>query len=135
MSQDTLGHNCRSARGISGRMPHMLTRALGSAAITIAVLAVAGCSDESRTSGAAPSQADTFGEFFIASDNSFVFERVDRATPDPLVASEGDVCFTDPGWVRDGATYDRGDARPNLPTGTQRGAVNVMKQCELPARA
>jgi len=110
----------------------MLTRALGSAAVTLAVLCANGCSDETQASGAATSEAASFAEFFVRSVQGFVFERVDRATPEPLRAREGDDCFTDPTWTREGAPYERGDAHPDLPTGTQRGEVNVMKQCDLP---
>ena len=112
-------------------MRHMLTRALGSAAVILAALSAAGCSDDNKGSDAAASQADAFAEFFVASGDVFVFESVDRATPDPLEASEGETCFTAPTWVKDGAPYARGDARPDPPSDTQRGEVNLMRQCEL----
>lgn len=76
----------------------------------------------------------SFGEFFVAVDAGFAFERVDRATPEPLVAlSEGDECFTDPSWVEGGAPFDRGESRSAVPSGAQRGHVNVMQQCDLPS--
>ena len=112
-------------------MQHMPTRALGSAAVILAALSAAGCSDDNKGSDAAAGQPAAFAEFFVASGGSFVFESVDRATPDPLEASEGEPCFTDPTWIEDGAPYDRGDDRPDPPSDAQRGEVNVMGQCEL----
>jgi hypothetical protein len=112
----------------------MLTRALGSAAVTLVILSATGCSEDTEASEAAASNADTFAEFFVTSSDGFVFERVDRETPDSLEATEGQTCFTDPAWLSSGAPYDRGDRRFDLPAGTQRGQVNVMKQCALPSR-
>ena len=116
----------------NGQYAPMFTSALGGAAVVVAIVLAAGCSDETRTPEAAAAQPDTFAEFFVASGDSHVFERVDRTAPDSLEASEGQTCFTDPAWVQNGAPYDRGESRPDLPQGTQRGEVNVMKQCDLP---
>jgi hypothetical protein len=110
----------------------MFTRALGGAAVAIAMVLAVGCSDDTRAPEAAAAQPDTFSEYFVASGDSYVLERVDRKTPESLEASEGQRCFTDPAWVQNGAPYDRGESRPDLPQGTQRGEVNMMKQCDLP---
>lgn len=120
---------------LSAQYACMVTRALGRAAATVAILCATGCSDDSKASDVPASQVvATFSEFFVASGDGYVFERVDRATPDPLEASEGETCFTDPAWVQNGAPYDRNESRADLPTGAQRGEVNVMKQCDLPSR-
>ena len=113
----------------------MGTRALGGAMVALAILLTAGCADEAEGRDASVSNPVTVSEFFVAADDRFVFERVDRASPEPLEASEGDRCFTDPAWVNAGAPYDRGDVRSELPTDTQRGKVNPMRQCDLPGAA
>ena len=96
-------------------------------------LSVAGCSDDTPAPEPSAVRTRTFAEFFVAVDDDFVFERVDRVTPEPLEAHDGEPCFTDPAWVSAGAPYDRGDSRPELPRDTQRGEVNMMQQCDLPS--
>jgi hypothetical protein len=94
----------------------------------------AGCGDDARDPEPTPAAADSFAEFIVATDGGFIFERVDRATPEPLEANQGETCFTDPAWAYNGAPYDRGDSLTQLPTGTERGEVNVMHQCVLAGR-
>jgi hypothetical protein len=74
----------------------------------------------------------SFAEFFVVADTGYAFERVDRVNPEPVASlSEGDDCFTDPGWVTNGAPFARGEHRLDLPVGAQTGEVNVMLQCAM----
>lgn len=79
-----------------------------------------------------PIETRTFSEFLVETDlGGFVFERVDRSTPEPIEASEGQDCFADPGWASDGAPFERGESLTRLPSGADLGTVNVMGQCTL----
>ena len=112
----------------------MLALALAGVVVALGILSGAGCGDDARDPEPTPAAADSFAEFIVATNGGFIFERVDRATPEPLEANQGETCFTDPARAYNGAPYDRGDSLTQLPTGTERGEVNVMHQCVLAGR-
>lgn len=73
----------------------------------------------------------TYAEFFFETSDGWLFERVDRANPEPMAAQQTQTCFTDPAWGPVGAPFDRAELLNSLPIETRQGVVNVMGQCEL----
>lgn len=103
----------------------------GSKAAVSGALQPEACTGETPTPEPVPTESTSMAEFFIESDSGdYIFERVDRSSPEPLEASEGQACFTDSEWTYNGAPYARGDSVTSLPSGAQRGEVNVLRQCD-----